>query len=231
MRYYVLGTVLVTAAFLIGAVHEARNAAFDTITVHRITIVDREGKLALVVTDHDDPQPSIFAGKVYKRNGGGGNEVLFYNELGSEQGGLTWSGQKRAAGSYGSSNVLSFDTVTTDQLLQVDDGNDNGKLYAYMIGWNRPDETTPQAQRILDEILQAKTADRARAIEAQNPAFFASFVRRYLFGYDDTNTAQVMLADGAGRPRIKMYVTPEGEAELQFLDAHGGVVAEYPQAK
>jgi len=39
----------------------------------------------------------------------------------------------------------------------------------------------------------------------------------------------VMLADGKGHPRIKMYVTADGQAQLQFLDASGKVTARYPQ--
>jgi hypothetical protein len=39
-----------------------------------------------------------------------------------------------------------------------------------------------------------------------------------------------MLADGKGKPRIKMFVTSDGQAQLQFLDADGNVIAQYPQA-
>lgn len=228
LRFYCLGSTLLAGAFLLCAAHEARNASFDTITVHKIVVNDRQGKLAMVLTNHDDPMPSIFGGKKLQRQGGGGNEIIFYNQLGNEQGGLMWDGQLNRDGSFHSGNTLSYDSVTTDQLLQVDDGNDNGKLYSYMIGWNRPNVLTGEGKDIFNQIVSAKTDAERKAIMAAHPKFLQLFVTRYLFGYDKSNTAQVMLADGHGKPRIKMFVTPEGEAKLQFLDASGKVTAEYP---
>ncbi len=229
LRCYSLIATVLAGAFLLGAAHEARvNATFDTLTVHRINIVDREGKLALVLTNHDDYPPPIVNGKVEKRSSGTENGLLFYNERGDEQGGLTWTGTKHPDGTYESGDSLSYDSVTTDQLLQVNDGNDNGKLYAYMVGWNRPRYDTPEMQSVLDQLKKANTLDERRAILAQHPDLRAA--TRFLFGYDPDNTAQVMLADGKGQPRIKMFVTASGTAELQFLDANGKVTAQFPQA-
>jgi len=231
LRYYSLGVTLLAGAFLLGAAHEAqKSATFDTITVHRINVVDREGKQAMVITNHDDFPPPIVNGKVYKRSSGNNdNGILFYNQRGDEQGGLTWSGLKSSQDSYESGNTLSFDTVTTDQLLQVDDGNENGKTYSFLIGWNRPRYDTPEMQRVLDELQAAPNDDARRAIIAQHPDLKSA--TRFLVGYDPTNTAQVLLADGNGKPRIKMFVTADGQAQLQFLDADGKVTAQYPEAK
>jgi hypothetical protein len=228
LRCYSLTATLIAAAAFVGVAHaEQQITSLDTLTVHRINVVDREGKLAVVITSHDDFPAPIVNGKAVKRSSGAENGLLFYNERGDEQGGLTWSGIKNADGTYHSDNVLSYDSVTTDQLLQVDDGNDNGKVYSFMIGWNRPRYDTPEFQSVIDQLQSATTDAQRRAIIAQHPDLHSA--TRYLFGYDDTNTAQVMLADGKGHPRIKMYVTPEGEAKLQFLDAGGHVTAQYPQ--
>lgn len=231
LRYYAVGTTVIGGLLLLGAasaVHDAHNATFNTITVHKIIVKDHSGKMAMVLTNHDDPMPSIFAGKKLKRQGGGGNEIIFYNPLGNEQGGLMWDGELKPDGTYRSGNTLSYDSVTTDQLLQVDDGNDNGKLYSYMIGWNRPNVLTGKYAGIFNQLMSAKTDAERKAIITANPDFTSQFATRYLFGYDKSNTAQVMLADAKGHPRIKMFVTPAGEAKLEFLDANGKVTAEYP---
>ncbi|HTC31220.1 MAG TPA: hypothetical protein VK702_10860 [Candidatus Acidoferrum sp.] len=229
LRYYSLAITLIAGTFLLAAAHEASsNATIDTLTVHRINVVDREGKLAVVVTSHDDFPPPIVNGKALKRSSGDDNGLLFYNERGDEQGGLTWGGLKNPDGTFESSNTLSFDSVVTDQLLQVDDGNANGKTYAYMIGWNRPRYDSPEMMSVIQQVENAKTTDEKRAIIAQHPELRSA--TRFLFGYDPENTAQVMLADGKGKARIKMFVTDNGQAELQFLDADGNVVAQYPQA-
>lgn len=229
-----ISVLLFAVLILLGATKTAKQASatFDTVTVHRIKLLDRQGKLAMVLTNHDDPQPSIMAGKTMYRQGGGGNEIIFYNQLGDEQGGLMWDGSSNPDGSNASSaNVMSFDTANTDQLLQVRDGNENGKVFSYVIGWNRPNYKSAAMQKLMDELYSAKTDSERQAIFAQHPDLMNANVTRYLFGYDNSNTAQVMLADGKGHPRIKMFVTPEGESQLQFLDANGKVTAEFPQSK
>ena len=229
LRYYALFVTLLAGGFLLGAVAEAKKATFDTITVHRIDVVDREGKLAMIVTDHDDFPPPIVDGKVWKRMGGAdSNGIVFYNQQGDEQGALDWSGRIAADGTFQSANTLSYDSVVTDQMLQVDDGNDNGKTFAFMVGWNRPNMHTPEFQRILGQ-LQSASPEQRKAIAAQHPGIGG--VERFYFGYGPENTSQVMLSDGQGKPRIKMYVTASGEAKLQFLDADGKVTAELPAAK
>jgi hypothetical protein len=230
LRYYALGTTLLAGAFLIGAVAESRqNTTFDTLTVHRIDVVDREGKLGMVITNHDDFPPPIINGKALQRMGGAdSNGIVFYNQRGDEQGALDWSGRIHADGTYESANTLSYDSVTTDQMLQVDDGNDNGKTYAFMVGWNRPNMHTADFQKLLDQLQNASASER-KAIIAAHPGIGGA--TRFLFGYDSTNTAQVMLADGNGKPRIKMFVTPDGQAKLQFLDAAGNVTSEFPPSK
>jgi hypothetical protein len=126
---------------------------------------------------------------------------------------------------------MSYDTVTTDSLLQVHDGNDNGKMFSFMTGWNRPNMLTPEYQSLLDELSNARnSASKRQAIKNRyRDLVQGKDVTRYLVGYDQTNTAQVMLADAKGHARIKMFVTPDGQAKLDFLDANGKVTAEYPK--
>ncbi len=229
LRYYAVGMTLFAGFVLLGAVREARNATFDTITVHRINVIDREGKMAMVITDHDDFPPPIINGKVFKRSGGNdSNGILFYNQRGDEQGGLTWAGRRYPNGTFESANEVSFDTVNTDQLLHLQDGNENGKTEAELVGWNEPDYNSPNFTQLISEIEALKTRAQIAAFVAAHPNIVPK--PRFLFGYDMTNTSQVMLADGSGRPRIKMFVTADGEAQLQFLDAKGNIVAQYPEA-
>ncbi len=242
LRLYVAAmTVIAVAALVVAAaaLHAARAATFNTLTVHRLVIRDQHGRLAMVLTNHDQPMPSIINGQKVHRSGGGGNEIIFYNRLGNEQGGLLWTGQRggsRAAhGPAGagssSADVLSFDTVNTDQLLQVDDGDDHGRFYSYITGWNRADFNQPQYLRLLQQFATAKTrAARQAALHSPaGQAYRHATARRYLVGYNLHNTAMVMLADAQGRPRIKMFVTPAGKAELEFLNAKGAVIAHYPR--
>jgi hypothetical protein len=238
LRFYVIVTSALGVIVLLGAAgmaHGTRNATFDTITAHRIVIRDHEGRLALVLTNHDQPMPGIWAGMKTYRHGGAGNEIIFYDEMGDEQGGEVWTGRVHRNGAYDSTFVNSFDSVTTDELLQVHDGNSNGKTFSYVTGWNEPNIRTPLALRVLrqyeDAVDRHESPARLEEILAQDPALARGQVRRYLVGYTRTNTAQVLLADAQGHPRIRMFVKPDGAAALQFLDAAGRVVAQYPPRK
>ncbi len=230
LRYYALGMTLFAGFALLGSVHEAtRDATLDTLTVHRINVVDREGKLALVITNHDDFPAPVINGHVVRRSSGNDtNGMLFYNQRGDEQGGLTWTGRRYPDGTYASDNDISFDTVNTDQLIHVQDGNENGKTEAMLIGWNQADYNTPAFMNAIRQIDALHTRAQLEAFVRAHPELVSK--TRFLVGYDFTNTSQVMLADGQGRPRIKMFVTADGEARLQFLDADGHVVAQYPEA-
>ncbi|HET9392206.1 MAG TPA: hypothetical protein VFO29_01600 [Candidatus Rubrimentiphilum sp.] len=227
LRVYTLVSTVAAGAFLLGAVHESKNASFDTVTLHQINVVDREGKLAMVITNHDNAPDAIINGKHVRRSDAGDdNEIVFYNELGNEQGALAWNGRIKKDGSFQSGNVLSYDSVKSDQLLQVDAFNDNGHQSAYMIGWNEPDNSTSEAQAFSQEWHAAKTDAQKRAVHAKYPN--QRIYERFFFGNDGTQS-RVMLHDAKGRPRINMFVTNDGQAELQFLDADGKVTYQLPQ--
>lgn len=227
LRTYALASTVAAGVFLLGAVHEAKRASFDTVTVHRINVLDREGKLAMVITNHDDFPPPIVNGKPVKRMSGNDTSgIVFYNQQGDEQGALAWSGRIAKDGSFQSGATLSYDSAKTDQLLQVDDENDNGRQTAYMIGWNQPDSTTPSYKQFLAEWHAATSDAQKRAVRLKYPHSRAP--ERFFFGYDDAQS-RVTLHDAAGRPRINMFVTNDGQAKLQFLDATGKVTYELPQ--
>jgi hypothetical protein len=231
LRWYAVGMTLFTGVMLLGAVREAtREVTFDTITVHRINVIDRERRRAMIITDHDDFPPPIVNGKVFNRSGGNdSNGIVFYNQRGDEQGALTWAGRRYPNGTFESENEISFDTVNTDQLIHVQDGNVNGKTFSEVIGWNQADYDRPDWETLIRQAEALRSNPTAlKAFVAAHPWLVSK--TRYMLGYGLDNTSQVMLADGDGRPRIKMYVTAGGQAELQFLDASGNVVAEYPQS-
>lgn len=229
LRYYAAGLTLFAGIVLLGASREAGGSAtFDAITVHRIDVVDREGKAAMIITDRDDYPPPVIDGKTFRRQGlKSENGVVFYNQSGDEQGALVWDGDRRADGSFASENALLFDSVDTDQLAGVQDCNENGKTCALFEGWDQI-PLDAEVLNLLGQMEQLATAQQRRAFFAAHPILSRSFKTRYAFGYGEDGTALLLLADKDAKPRVKMFVTAGGQAELQFLDAHGNVTAEYP---
>lgn len=227
LRVYALLSTVAAGAFLLGAVHEAKSASFDTITVHRINVVDREGRPAMVITDHDDfPQPLMNGKSGNRRGGNDQNGIVFYNQLGNEQGALLWYG--RATGDSG--DLISYDTAESSDVLKLSAIHSTVGDSAAILGYSSPLYSTLQsvacAQFQSDFRKAAKGTERF-ALRKQFPQ--CNLHRRFFIGYDADNKSRVMLQDATGRPRIDMFVSADGEAKLQFLDADGKVTYQLPQ--
>lgn len=74
-----------------------RSETFDQITVHRINVVEPDGTLRMVISNRNKLPGIIVRGKEqpFARPQAG---ILFYNDEGSENGGLIFSGRKNEKG-------------------------------------------------------------------------------------------------------------------------------------
>ncbi len=121
---------LLTAVLAVGLFTAARRenpASFDEITVHRINVVEPDGTLRMVISNHDRLPGIVVRGKEQKfdRPQAG---MLFYNDEGSENGGLIFGGHKNSKGevvdSGGSLSFGKYDANQVVQLAGVDDNED-----------------------------------------------------------------------------------------------------------
>jgi hypothetical protein len=229
LRVYALCCTAFAAVALLGAAAAIRTVTFDTITAHRINIVDREGKLAMVLASHDDEALPVIHGytpRLLGRAQGNhtDNGIVFFNQKGDEQGALVWNS---SADRTESGDALSFDTANTDQLMHVEDGDDNGHHYVDVIGWDRSANEEERTVPMLRAYDNATTAAQRAAILQRFRSMPRASTRFYL-GYDPNDVAQLVLSDKSGKPRVKIFVTPDGQAKMQFLDANGNVTYEVP---
>src|SRR5690348_6656672 len=119
-------TLVLALTFLYG--FSAMDRHFDQITVHRINVVEPDGTLRMVISDHAE-LPGVIVGGTQKypptRPQAG---MLFYNDEGSEVGGLVFAGHENAKGEIvDSGGSLSFDKYGAGQVVQlagVDDKTD-----------------------------------------------------------------------------------------------------------
>jgi len=101
--------------------------SFEEITVQRINIVEPDGTLRMVISDHARLPGIIANGKeeAFARPQAG---VLFYNDEGSENGGLIFGGKRNEKGKVvDSGGSLTFDKYGANQIIQlagVDDSED-----------------------------------------------------------------------------------------------------------
>lgn len=129
VAYSAIISTAAVALFLMGA--RSQPTRMDEITVHRINIVEPDGTLRMVLSNKDRLPPVIIKGKERPEMGEPRPQagMVFYNDEGTENGGLIFSGLKNAKGEVvDSGGSLSFDRYGAGQTIQlagVDDGTNH----------------------------------------------------------------------------------------------------------
>lgn len=223
LKNYALVSTLLFAVLLLSA-FAFKNNKFEEISVERLNIVEKDGKLKLVLTN-DEQTPGIFvAGKVIPRGKQGG--MYFYNEEGDEVGGLVFNGKKED-GTAKSNAGLFFDQYQQDQIIGLVYNDYKGRQRAGLIVQDQPKISAPE---LTEKLAAAKKMPDGAEKEAMLRAL-RSNLRVYVGKTRDDNASSVLLFDAEGRSRIKMTVQPTGEPKLEFLDADGKVIYSLPEKK
>jgi hypothetical protein len=117
--YSLLASVALVMTFLTGAaVHKPQE--FDEIRVHRIDIVEPDGTLRMVISNKARLPGVIVKGQEQPKSDRPQAGVLFYNDEGSENGGLIFGGHRNAQGEVvDSGGSLSFDKYGASQIVQL----------------------------------------------------------------------------------------------------------------
>ena len=119
----VYSTVLTTvlAAFTYAGPASARVQRYDEIDVQRLNVREADGTLRMVISNHARLPGVIVRGKETPRVDRPYAGMLFYNDEGTENGGLVFGGHRAANGDVVDSGVsLSFDRYgATSQFVQL----------------------------------------------------------------------------------------------------------------
>lgn len=133
----VLSTVF--AVVLLMAAKSHRSETFDEITVHRINVVEPDGTLRMVISDHDQMPGIIVKGKEFPKVDRPEAGMLFYNDEGSENGGLIFGGHRNEKGEVINSGAsLSFDPYGESQQLVQLAGVQDGEHHIVGLAINDP---------------------------------------------------------------------------------------------
>ena len=222
--YLGIYSVIVTAAFaglvLMGA-RKPGPVDFDTINVHRINLREPDGTLRMVISDQARFPGAILHGKEYPHPRAVAG-MLFYNNEGTEAGGLIFSGKKGKDGKIDSSLSLTFDRYDGDQQLQLIGSDDGGKdTFAGMRINDVPDDSIADYFVARDKAASMPKDKREAFLEKLRERFHLA--HRYFAGKSPTGDSIVMLDDATGMPRILLRVTPEGQASMAFVAADGKI--------
>jgi hypothetical protein len=121
------------AVLLLTGFASSRATSFDQITVHRINVVEPDGTLRMVISNKADLPGVIVKGKEQPPQDRPQAGMLFYNDEGSENGGLVFSGHKDSNGNVvDSGGSLSFDKYGANQIVQIAGVDDSSDRFAGM---------------------------------------------------------------------------------------------------
>jgi hypothetical protein len=213
--------VLIASAFTL----QGRKQKFEEIDVERINVVEKDGRLRMVISNQERQHPGIVNGKLIERKGPRPPGMIFFNHLGDEMGGLIF-GDNGGNGHFGS---FTWDKVRNDQTIGFRHLESNDGSYTTGLEmWQQPNIPADvmaakydAASKITDE------SKRRAAIQALRDNNELTTNRLFLGKYRD-NSAVLVLNDVKGRPRLRMQVAPDGTPKLEFLDEAGKVIYRLP---
>lgn len=199
LRWY-CGAMTLAFVVLALSAFKAPPQQFDEISVHRLNVVDDDGKVRLVIANQERFPPPMLNGQTFKRAVSPAG-VVFYDRKGNEVGGLALTDVEA-----GKVSALAFDNPNMDAIgLMTRIGADGEPISSGL----QINQAMPASLPVRDAVRQTQAR-----IVIQN----------------ERNTAEVRLADPEGRDRIRMRVDAAGEPRFEMLDAQGKVVFQAPQA-
>ena len=224
-------TIVFCVTILCGFTGATAKQNFDVIDVHRINVREPDGTLRMVISNMQSFPGAIVKGKEYPHQDRKAAGMLFFDNEGTEDGGLIFGVFKDAKGNLSESNVhLSFDQYMQDQVLTLDGGEEHGEKYSTIAMNDQPEYPITETIDAMNRIDKLPKAQQ----DAAWKGFFATHARsqqRVKLGRLEDKSAALVLKDVNGKSRIVMKVAADGTPSLEFLDADGLVVNELPQKK
>jgi hypothetical protein len=230
-RYAICSTLAFGALALAAFTQQAKKTKFDEIDVERINVVEPDGKYRIVLSNRPRSIGPIYKGKPFAYPGGGRPGIIFFNDEGTENGGLTFTGSRALDGKYTASTHMSFDQFDQDQVLNLDYADENGRRRTGISIEDRADVNIYDWVMERDSIRKiADTVARAAAMQRLlAPRNGVPFVARRVFvGRDQSKAAVVNLSAPDGKPRLRLIVDSLGAARIEFLDTDGKVTTTLP---
>jgi hypothetical protein len=242
-RYAIVTTSMLVVLSVVAFTRSPQKAKFDEIDVGRINIVEPNGMYRMVISNRPQSIGPIYKNKSFGYAGGNRPGIIFFNDEGTENGGLTFvgstcvadtsvtTGRKCVKGTYNASTHMSFDQFNQDQVVNFDYNDNNGrKLMGFSINDRAPVDIYDMV-RERDEIMKmtdsvARNAALQKWAAPRNGVPLS--VQRMFIGRDPSKAAVLNLADPNGKPRLRLAVDSLGVAKIEFLDESGKVTRSFP---
>lgn len=234
LKLYAFASTLLLGTLSLAAFRQsAQRTKFTEIDVERINVVEPDGKLRLVISNRPRSIGPIYKGQPFGYAGGSRPGIIFFNDEGTENGGLTFTRRRLPDGRVQASSGFSFDQFNQDQVLYFQYNENNGQRRMGFTIADRADVDILEAVAKRDTIMKLpEGAARDDALRQwQNPGGVPMFAPRVFMGRTVQRAAQIDLADPNGKTRLRLRVDSTGTASLEFLDADGKVTSRFPDAR
>jgi hypothetical protein len=231
--YALLSSLLIAGLALSAFTRAPQKARFEEIDVGRINVVEKDGTLRLVISNREQSPGPMYKGKPFGYPGGGRPGLIFFNEEGTEDGGLTWEG-KTENGKYQAGALLAFDQYDTDQIVVLQYQDNNGQRYQGLTFGDRaeyPITRWVQERDSVERLPDGPEKEAARKWLRGPRNGQPLFASRAYIGRSRNKDAKVELSDAQGRPRLRLVVDSLGAARMEFLDEAGRVSYQVPDRR
>ncbi|MFW6085308.1 MAG: hypothetical protein ACODAA_08850 [Gemmatimonadota bacterium] len=226
--YSGLLTVMFTVTVFAGMARPA-TARFEVLEVERINVLEPDGTPRLVLSNRARFPGLVLRRTEYEHPNRSTAGMLFFNDEGTEQGGLIFGGETDEDGNVSAYGHLSFDQYEQDQVITLNATEGGGLRKAGLSVWDRPEYSTEELMRIIEaakELPEDERRARVRAFLGQQESAQA---RMYL-GKSQSGAVSLRLNDPEGRERLAIEVGADGTPIVKVLDEEGEVVEQWPAA-
>jgi hypothetical protein len=233
LKIYAFVMTLLVGTLTVAAFRPAQERQqFGEIDVERINVVEPDGHYRMVISNRERSIGPIYKGEPFGYEGGTRPGIIFFNDEGTENGGLTFSGREQPDGSFQSGAHLSFDQFNQDQVVVLNYADDSGNRRMGLTIGDRADVDIYDLVQERDSLMTVPEGpEREEALRrwAGPRDGVPLYAQRVYVGRDRSRAAVVDLSDPEGRPRIRLQVDSLGTPSLVFLDEAGEVVARLPE--
>ena len=208
------------------SLRSAQHQRFSEIDVERINVIEPDGRIRMVVSDQQRSPAPMFKGKPFAYAGGTRTGVIFYDDEGTESGGMTFRG-RMINGKPSAAGHLSFDQYGQDQVINLEYQEGDGRRQQGLTIDEHADvplfDVLTQYRSIQAMPPGAAKADSLRQWTASQGGV-AWGAHRLFLGRDQQKAAILDLRDTHGRSRLRLSVDSIGGARIEFLDDSGRVI-------
>ncbi|AWM14345.1 hypothetical protein NHF50_10980 [Flavobacterium sp. NRK F10] len=235
--FLIIYSVFISLILIFGLffrIYTDKNQTFNEISVKRINVLENDGTLRMTISNKEMSPAPLSYGKPFGLQGGNRTGIIFFNEEGTEAGGLIFAGKTDTLNNnYEAYGHLSFDQYNQNQVLYLQYSDENGtkKTGLYIDDWQEKPifaEWNSKFKEIIESSLEETEKEQAIKQLMEPTEGHPAFANRVFIGRDTNKSAILNLCDGQGNTRLQLLVDSLGNAKINFLNSKGEIDYSFP---